>query len=94
MLSFQSPFAENKIWITVKPLNSGHLRDLKNLAVIERCPLLGGNLKKIDKFGTKRFVRYSWHVRYLGCPLLGGFTVFVKLHASNKKLIITKSAEN
>ena len=60
---------------TVKSLNSGHLRVLKNLSVIERCPLLGGNLKKIVTFGTKCFVRYSWHVRYLGCPLLGGFTV-------------------
>ena len=28
----------------VKPLNSGHLRVLKNLSVIERYPLLGGNL--------------------------------------------------
>ena len=37
---------------------------LKNLSVIARCPLLGGNLKKIVTFGTKRFVRYSWHVRY------------------------------
>ena len=48
---------------------------LKNLSVIARCPLLGGNLKKIVTFGTKRFVRYSWHVRYLECPLLEGFTV-------------------
>ena len=59
----------------MKPLNSGHLRVLKNVSVIERCPLLGGNLKKIVTFGTKCFVRYSWHVRYLGCLLLGGFTV-------------------
>ena len=59
---------------TVKPLNSGHLRVYKNLSVIERYPLLGGNLKKIVAFG-KRFVRYLWHVPYLGCPLLGGFTV-------------------
>ena len=29
----------------VKRLNSGHQRFLKNLPVIERCPLLGGNLK-------------------------------------------------
>ena len=61
---------------TVKPLNSGHLQVLKNLSVIERCPLLGGNFKKIVTFGTKRFVRYSWHVRCLGCPLLGGLAVF------------------
>ena len=62
---------------TVKPLNSGHLQVLKNLSVIEKCPLLGGNLKKIVTFGTKCFVRYSWHVGYLECPLLGGFTVFI-----------------
>ena len=57
---------------TVKSLNSGHLWVLKNLSVIERCPLLGGNLKKIVTCGTKCFVHYSWHVRYLGCQLLGG----------------------
>ena len=65
------------IFYTVKPLNSRHLRVLKNLSIIERCPVFGGNLKKIVTFGTERFVRYSWHVRYLGCPLLGGFTVFL-----------------
>ena len=37
---------------TVKPLNSRHLRVLKNLSVIERCLLLGGNFKKIVTFGT------------------------------------------
>ena len=62
----------------MKPLNSGHLRSLKNVSVIERCPLLGGNLKKISTFATKGFVGYSWHVRYLGCPLLGGFFVTTK----------------
>ena len=60
---------------TVKPLNSGHLRVLKNLSVIKRFPLLGGSLTKIVTFGTKHFVRYSRHVRYLRCPLLGDFTV-------------------
>ena len=59
----------------MKPLNSGHLRVLKNLSVIGRCPLLGGNLKKIVTFGTQHFVLYSWPVRYFGCLLLGGFTV-------------------
>ena len=59
----------------MKPLNSGHLGVLKNLSVIERCPLLGGNLKKTVTFGTDCFVRYSRHVRYLGCLLLGSFTV-------------------
>ena len=59
----------------MKPLNSGHLRVFKNLSVIERCPLLGGNFKKIATFGTKCFVRYSWHVLYLGCPLLGSLSV-------------------
>ena len=53
----------------VKPLNSGHLWVIKNLSVIERCPLLGGNLKKIVAFGTQHFVRCSWYIRYLGCLL-------------------------
>ena len=48
---------------------------LKNFSVIKRCLLLRGNLTKIVTFGTKHFVRYSRHVRYFGCPLLGGFTV-------------------
>ena len=61
---------------TVKPLNSGHVQVLKNLSVIERCPLLGGNLQKIVTFGAKCFFRYLWHIRYLECQLLGGFTVF------------------
>ena len=51
---------------TVKPLTK--------LSVIERCPLLGGNFKKIVTFGTKCFVRYLWPERYLRCTLLGGFT--------------------
>ena len=50
-----------------------HLRVLKNLSVIERCPLLGGNLKKIVTFGTSLFIRCSRHVCYLECLLLGGF---------------------
>ena len=58
----------------VKHLNSGHLRVLKNLSVVKMCPLLGDSLTKIVTFGTKHFVRYSRHVCYLGCPLLGGFT--------------------
>ena len=64
---------------TVKRLNSGHLRFLKNLFVIEGCLVLGGNFKKIVTFGTQPFVRYSWHVHCLGCPLLGGFTVLLGL---------------
>ena len=71
--------------VTVKPLNSGHLQVLKNLSVIERCPLLGGNLKNIVTFGTKNFARYSRHVRYFGCPLLGGSTVFHLLKGSWNK---------
>ena len=73
-----------KVYI-VKPLNSGHLRVLTNLSVIERCPLLGGNLKTIATFGTKCFVHYSRHVRYLGCPLLGGFTVYSESVLKNFK---------
>ena len=63
---------------TVKSLNSRQLQVLKNLSVIKRCPLLGGNLKYIVTLGAKHFVRYSSHVRYLGCPLLGGFIVIPK----------------
>ena len=55
--------SENEI-STVKPLNSGHLRALKNLSIIKRCPLLGGSLTKIVTFGTNHFVCYSRHVRY------------------------------
>ena len=53
----------------MKPLNSGHLRVLKNFSVIEWGPLLGGNLKNI----FQHFVSYSWPL--FGCRLLGGFTV-------------------
>ena len=60
---------------TVKPLNSGHLRVLKSLSVIERCLLLGGNLEKTVTLGANCFLCYSRYVRYLECPLLGGFTV-------------------
>ena len=74
---------------TVKPLNSGRLRVLKNLSVIERCLLLGGNFKKIVTFETKCFVRYSWYFCYLGCPLLRGFTVGEKcLLKDVKKLLM------
>ena len=71
---------------TVKALNSGH-RVSKNSSVIKRFPLLGGSLTKIITFGTKHFVRYSMHVRYLGCPLLGGFTAlyFLKKAPPSKK---------
>ena len=63
---------------TVKPLNSGHLRLLKSLPVIKRCPLLGGSLTNIVIFGTIHFVRYLRHVRYSRCPLLTYFPVFQK----------------
>ena len=64
-----------KMQYSVKPLNRGNLRVIKNLSVIKKCPLLGGSLTKVFTFGTKHFLRYSRHARYLGCPLLGGFTV-------------------
>ena len=79
----------NHLPIKVKPLNSGHLRVLKHLSVIESCPLLGGNFKKIVIFGIKCFVRYSWHLCYLGCPLLGGFAVF---HCIIKSVVPTLHA--
>ena len=56
-------------------MNSGQVRVLKKLSVIDRRLILGGNLKRIVTFGTKCFVRYPWYVPYLGYPLLEGFTV-------------------
>ena len=38
-----------------------------------------GNFKKVVIFGTKHFVGYARHVWYLGCPLLGRFTVLFPL---------------
>ena len=64
------------IYYTLNPLNSGHLQVFKNLSVLKGCPLLGGSLTKISvTFGTKHFVRYSRHGRYLGCLPLGGFSL-------------------
>ena len=73
------------IHITVKLLNSEYLRVLKKLSVIERFLLLEGNFKKIVTFGALCFVRFSWHVRYLGCPLLGGFAVHISTVSTNLK---------
>ena len=64
---------------SVKALNSGHLWVFKKLSVIKRCLLLGGSSKEIATFGTNHFVRYSWQVRYLGCPILESFTVWIDL---------------
>ena len=47
---------------------------------------MGGHLKKIVTFRTKCFVSYSLYVHYLGCPLLGGFTVL------SKHVILPKTA--
>ena len=74
---------------TGKPLNSGHLWVLKNVSVIKRCPLLGGSLTKIVTCRTKHFVFYWKHVRYLGCPLLGGFTVLGMLINYAPRLFIS-----
>ena len=37
---------------------------------------MGDKLTKIVKFGTTNFVRYSGHVRFLGCRLGGKFFFF------------------
>ena len=42
----KSHFNVTNNWSTVKLLNSGHLRFLKNLAVIKRCLLLGDSFAK------------------------------------------------
>ena len=53
-----------------KLLNSGHLQVLKNLFVIGRCPLLGGNLKKIVTFGA-----YKLCPLFMACLLFGMSTI-------------------
>ena len=73
-----------RLLVAVKPLNSGHLLVLKNLSIIDRCPLLGGNLKKIVTFWTK------WFVRYLRCPLLAGFTLVTSKYLSCIKYDLKK----
>ena len=87
VLKFHGPRYQKLLIIcTVKPLNSGHLWVLKNLNVIERCSLLGGNLKKIVTSGTKRFVRYSAIQTFCPaiplfktCPLFG-MSAFGRFH--------------
>ena len=49
--------------------NLGIPRGLKKLSVIARCPLVGGNVKKIVTFETKRLsgihgMSTIWDVRY------------------------------
>ena len=70
---------------TVKPLNSGHLRVLKKLFVIKRCPLLEGSLTKIVTFGTKHFVRYSRHVRYWEVSLYNCWLVFFSCFVNSRR---------
>ena len=77
---------------TVKPLNSGQLRVLKNFSVIKNSLLLKCNLNKIVTFGTKCFACYSWHVHYQGCPLLGGFTVLLKDECQRNQWPMAKMA--
>ena len=72
--------------VTIKTIQT-HLPVLKYLSVIERCQLLGGSLTKIATFGTKHFVRFSRHVRYLGCLLLRGFTVLKELRNRISRII-------
>ena len=90
IISLNNGYDQVKFGDTVKPLNSGHLRVLKSLSVIKKCPLLGGSLTKIVKFETKHFVRYSRQERYLGRLLLGGFTVvfFRLMNLLVKRLLI------
>ena len=73
-----------------EPLNRGHLWVFKNLSNINRCPLLGCSLTKTVTFGTKHFIHYSRHARYLGCPLLGGFTVLESIWKKLSKQTLTK----
>ena len=70
----------------MKPLNSGHPRIFKNLSVIERCPLLGGNLKKIVKFGTFCLLFKAFPL--FGMSALGGFIVLLFHSELTKRVAI------
>ena len=64
--------------ITVKPLNSGPLRDLKNLPVIERCYLL--ILKRLSHLGLNILSAFHgmsaiWDVPYWEISLYKQITV-------------------
>ena len=85
---WQRVIKNDKEWQQLKSLNSGHLWVLKNLSVIKRYPLLGGSLTKIVIFGTKHFVHYSRHDCYLGCPLLGSFTVSTEELLWSKQVLL------
>ena len=54
---------------TVKPLNSGHLRVLKSLSVIKRCPLLRGGLIKIWDSTLCHIWDETFYSVYKACPL-------------------------
>ena len=51
---------------TVKPLNSGHLRVLRNWSVVKRCPLLGGRLNILSAIPG---ISAIWDVRSGTCSL-------------------------
>ena len=75
LIRWYGVFLEVDMPYTAKPLNSGHLCILKYLSIIKRCPLYRGTLIKIVSVGTKHFVCWSRHMRYLKYPQLGGFAV-------------------
>ena len=67
---------------TVKVLDNGHPRVLKNLSIVEWCPLLGGNLKKIVKLGTKTYC-----LLLKTCPLFR-MSAIGSFHCISKSLLI------
>ena len=55
---------ETESLYTVKTLNSGHLRVLKNLSIIESCSLLGGKLSKLcPLFGMSAIGRFHCMIK-------------------------------
>ena len=69
---------------------------MENFSFLQwRCPILWGSLTKIVTFGIKHFVRY------LRCPLLGGFSVTLRIFNwdvtklySKRIASLSKSAEH
>ena len=71
---YLSYMARKHIVFFLKKLEPRRLTSATIYLLITVKPLNIGHLR-IFTFGTTRFVRYSWHVHFLGCPLLGSFSV-------------------
>ena len=68
----------------MKPLKSGHLRVLKNLSVIKRCPVFGGISTKIFKFPLLKACQL------FGMSAIGRFHCSSHFRSSHRRCSIKK----